>query len=82
MFFLLIEWLSFGERGTLKFDNQGQGGGKTLNVYEQGGLGWRGGRENWLIFMDATCVSSLSAVMGTCINLKSRSKSSKKHVTH
>ena len=39
--FLLIEWLLFGEGGTvrLKLDFQGQGGGRMLDVDGQGGWG-------------------------------------------
>ena len=37
-------------------DVQGQGSGKNLDVVEQG----VGGLENWTIFMDVMCVSSLN----------------------
>ena len=51
--FLLIDWLSFEEGGgvCLKLDVQCQEGGQ--------GVKWGGGLENWTIFMDVTCVSSL-----------------------
>ena len=39
----------------LKLDVQGQGGGWILDVDGQGG----GGLENWIIFMDVKCLSSL-----------------------
>ena len=42
-------------RARLKLDVQGQGGGRILDVDGQGG----GGFENWTIFMDVICVSSL-----------------------
>ena len=58
--FLLIDWLSFEEGGgvRLKLDVQCQEGGRILDVDGQG-VKWGGGLENWTIFMDVTCVSSL-----------------------
>ena len=55
----LIDLLSFGKGGFhLKLDVQGQEGGRIMDV--DGQVGWgRGGPENWTIFMDAICVSSL-----------------------
>ena len=41
----------------LKFDVQGQKGGRILNVDGQGGVE---GLENWTIFMDVICASSLT----------------------
>ena len=45
--FLLIDWLSFGEKGgvRLKLDVQGQGCGRIVDVNGQGG----GGFESWTI---------------------------------
>ena len=48
---LVIIWR--GRRVRLKLDVQGQGDGRTLEVGVVGGL------ENWTIFMDVICVSSL-----------------------
>ena len=46
----------------MKVDVQDQGGGRTLDVDGQGG----GGLENWIIFMNVICVSSLN-----CENISS-----------
>ena len=40
----------------LKLDVQGQGSARILDVDGQG----KWGRENWIIFMDVICVSSLN----------------------
>ena len=55
--FLLTDWLSFaeGEGVCLKFNVQGQGGGRILDV---AGQVWMGGLENWKIFMDVIFASS------------------------
>ena len=39
LWFLLIDWLSFGEGVRLKLDVQGQGGGLILDIDGQGGGG-------------------------------------------
>ena len=43
----------------LKWDVQGQGSGRILDVMDKWG-GGGGGPENWKIFMDVICVSSLN----------------------
>ena len=45
----------------LKLDVQGEGGGRILDVGGQGG----GSLENWTIFMDVICVSSLISLKNT-----------------
>ena len=56
----VFNWLGIIWRGGvhLKLVVQGQGGGRILYVIRQGG-GGEGGFENWTIFMDVICVSSL-----------------------
>ena len=44
----------------LKLDVQGQGGGKSLDVGGEWGRWGVGGLENYAIFMDVICVSSLT----------------------
>ena len=41
----------------MKLYNQGQGGGRILDVAGQGLGGRGGGPENWTIFLDVICVS-------------------------
>ena len=58
--FSLIDWLSFGEKEEgirLKLDVQGQGGRIILDVDVQEG----GGLQNWTIFTDVICASSLNS---------------------
>ena len=70
---LLTDWLSYGEGGAvcLKLDVQGQGSGSILDIAEQGvcvcvcGRGGEGGPENWTIFMDVICVSSVISLLLT-----------------
>ena len=64
--FLLIDWLSFGERdrdeARSKLDVQGQGVEEFRWKNEE--CSWTrgvGDLENWTIFMDVMCVSSLIA---------------------
>ena len=53
---LIINWRG-GVR--LKLDVQDQGGARILVVDRQGGGGGGGSLENWTIFMDVKCESSL-----------------------
>ena len=62
---IVIIILSGRGRGVrLKLDVQGQEGGRILNVDGKGG--WAG-LENWTIFMDVICVSSLNNIMSRII---------------
>ena len=71
--FLLIDWLPFEDWGAggfgglgvrFKLDVQVQEGGRILDV--DGQRGW--GLENWTIFMDVICASSLKLKGKNCFN--------------
>ena len=60
---LVIIWREGGIR--LNVDVQGQGGGRMLDVVWTRGMG---GLENWTVFKDVTCVSSLIVRTYSCEN--------------